>query len=173
MKIISYANDSLNLLKKHYNKSKEGFRMEMRIDFYDKVPEALNQMLEMEKYTKKTAIDRKLRELIKIRASQINRCAHCLNMHARDARKMGETEQRIYCVNAFRDCDFYTDEEKAVLELTEYVTKISECGVPDEVYDNVRKYFNEKDFSDLIFIINQINSWNRLSVSMGNFATKE
>ena len=143
--------------------------MEPRINYYDTASEAINMMVEMEKYTKKTNIDRKLRELVKIRASQINKCAHCLNMHAADARKMGETEQRIYCLNAFRECAFYTEAEKAALALAEHVTLIPEKRVPNDLYDYVREFFNEKDFVDLI-IINQINSWNRLAISMGNFA---
>nr|WP_253286650.1 carboxymuconolactone decarboxylase family protein [Virgibacillus sp. MSJ-26] len=128
-------------------------------------------MKSLEKYTKQSNIDRKLRELMKIRASQINGCAHCLNMHTSDARKMGETEQRIYCLNAFRECNFYSEKEKAALALTEHVTDISVKGVPEDLYKNVRNFFDEKDYVDLIVIINQINTWNRLAISMGNFAT--
>lgn len=128
--------------------------------------------MEMEKYTKTTDIDRKLRELIKIRASQINGCAFCLNMHTADARKMGETEQRIYCVSAWEECTFYTDAEKAALELTEHVTLIPNKRVPDELYNHVRKHYSEKDYVDLVLLINQINSWNRISISMGNIATE-
>src|SRR5699024_2634942 len=128
-------------------------------------------MQSLEKYTKQSNIDRKLRELMKIRASQINGCAYCLDMHASDARKMGETEQRIYCLNAFRECDFYSEKEKAALALTEHITLITEKGVPEELYKNVRNFFNEKDYMDLVVIINQINTWNRLAISMGNFAT--
>ena len=147
--------------------------MEQRINYYEVAPEALNIMMEMEKYTKSTEIDRKLRELIKIRASQINGCAFCLNMHTSDARKMGETEQRLYCVSAWRECDFYTDAEKVALELTEHVTLVPTKRVPDDLYNRVRKHFSEKDYVDLVILINQINSWNRLSISMGNFATTE
>ena len=128
-------------------------------------------MLEMEEYTKTTGIDHKLRELIKIRASQINGCAFCLNMHTTDARKLGETEQRLYCVGAFRECTFYTEAEKLALELTEHVTLISDMRVPDELYKRVREHYSEKEYVDLVILINQINSWNRLSISMGNFAT--
>ncbi|MEH7481650.1 carboxymuconolactone decarboxylase family protein [Neobacillus drentensis] len=145
--------------------------MEQRINYLEVAPEALNIMMEMEKYTKSTGIDRKLRELIKIRASQINGCAFCLNMHTSDARKMGETEQRLYCVSAWEECDFYTDAEKVALELTEHVTLVPTKRVPDDLYNRVRIYFSEKDYVDLVILINQINSWNRLSISMGNFAT--
>jgi AhpD family alkylhydroperoxidase len=143
-----------------------------RVDYYNVAQEGLNLMMEMEKYTKATDIDRKLRELIKIRASQINGCAYCINMHTADARKMGETEQRLYCISAFRECTFYTDAEKVALELTEYVTLIPTKRVPDELYQRVREHYNEKQYVDLVLIINQINSWNRMSISMGNMATE-
>lgn len=145
--------------------------MKQRINYTEVAPEALSMMMEMEKYTKSTAIDRKLRELIKIRTSQINGCAFCINMHITDARKMGETEQRLYCISAWRDCDFYTDAEKVALALAEHVTLVPTKGVPDDLYEQVRLHFSEKDYVDLVIIINQINSWNRLSISMGNFAT--
>lgn len=145
--------------------------MEMRVNYYDEAPEAIKIMVEMEKYTKSTDIDRKLRELIKIRASQINGCANCLNMHTTDARKMGETEQRLYCISAWEACTFYNEAEKAALALTEHVTLIPSKRVPDDLYKHVRNYFNEKEYIDLVIIINQINSWNRLAISMGNFAT--
>ncbi|WP_040203416.1 carboxymuconolactone decarboxylase family protein [Neobacillus jeddahensis] len=145
--------------------------MEQRIDYYNVAPEALKIMMEMEKYSKTTGIDRKLRELIKIRASQINGCAYCLNMHTADARKMGETEQRIYCISAWQECEFYTEVEKVALELTEHVTLIPTKRVPEELYQRVREHYDEKQYVDLILIINQINSWNRISISMGNTAT--
>ncbi|WP_342431677.1 carboxymuconolactone decarboxylase family protein [Neobacillus sp. FSL H8-0543] len=147
--------------------------MKQRVNYYKEAPEVLKNMLEMEKYTETTGIDHKLRELIKIRASQINGCAFCLNMHTADARKIGETEQRLYCVSAWRDCDFYTDAEKVALELTEHVTLISNMGVPDELFNRLREHYSEKEYIDLVVLINQINSWNRLSISMGNFATSK
>ncbi|MEH7076752.1 carboxymuconolactone decarboxylase family protein [Neobacillus drentensis] len=147
--------------------------MEQRVDYYNVAPEALKIMMEMEKYTKTANIDRKLRELIKVRASQINGCAYCLNMHTADARKMGETEQRLYCISAWRECTFYTDAEKAALELTECVTLIPTKRVPDELYQRVREHFDEKQYVDLVLIINQINNWNRISISMGIIATEE
>lgn len=145
--------------------------MSQRLDYYKVAPEALNIMMDMEKHIKTTEIDKKLRELIKVRASQINGCAYCLNMHTADARKMGETEQRLYCVSAWEESEFYSDAEKAALELTEYVTLVSTMRVPDDLYNRVREHFDEKEYVDLILIINQINSWNRLSISMGNVAT--
>ncbi len=145
--------------------------MKQRVNYYDVAPEAFKVMMEMEKYIKSTELDGKLQELIKICASQINGCAFCLNMHTIDARKMGETEQRLYCVSAWRECDFYSEAEKVALELTEHVTLIPTKRVPDELYNRVRQFYSEKDYVDLVIIINQINSWNRLSISMGNHAT--
>jgi AhpD family alkylhydroperoxidase len=147
--------------------------MSQRVSYYEIAPDGMKIMMDMEKYTKTTAIERKLRELIKIRASQINGCAYCLNMHTADARKMGETEQRIYCVSAWKECEFYTEAEKAALELTEYVTLIPTKRVPDELYQRVREHYDEKQYVDLVLIINQINSWNRISIAMGIIATEK
>ncbi|MFJ7700308.1 carboxymuconolactone decarboxylase family protein [Lysinibacillus fusiformis] len=144
--------------------------MEKRIDYYNIAPDAMQIMMEMEKYTKKNGIDRRLRELIKIRASQINGCAFCMNMHTADAQKMGETEQRLFCISAWRECTFYSEEEKVALELTEHITLVSEMRVPDDLYKRVRNYYTEKEYVDLVILINQINSWNRISIAMGNFA---
>ncbi|AUS86665.1 hypothetical protein LBYS11_10100 [Lysinibacillus sp. YS11] len=144
--------------------------MTQRMNYYEIAPDAMKIMTEMEKYTKKSSIERKLRELIKIRASQINGCAYCINMHTADAKKMGETEQRLYCISAWRECTFYSDAEKAALELTEHITLIPEKRVPDELYERVRKHFDEKAYVDLVILINQINSWNRISIAMGNVA---
>ncbi|MEH6939234.1 carboxymuconolactone decarboxylase family protein [Bacillus sp. JJ664] len=147
--------------------------MEKRVDYYSLAPEAINIMMEMEKYTKTSGIDRTLRELVKIRASQLNGCAYCINMHTTEARKMGETEQRLYCISAWNDCTFYTDSEKVALELTEHVTLIPNKGVPEGLYDRIRNHFSEKEYVNLVILINQINSWNRISIAMGNKATTE
>lgn len=144
--------------------------MKQRILYNEVVPEPYKIMLEMENYIRSASIDEKLRELIKIRVSQINGCAFCLNMHATEAREIGETEQRINCISAWEDCAFYTDAEKVAFELAEHITHISTKRVPDELYQQVREFYSEKEYSELVFIINQINSWNRLSISMGNFA---
>jgi len=148
----------------------EGFTMTQRMNYYEVAPDAMKIMIEMDKYTKKSSIERKLRELIKIRASQINGCAYCINMHTADAKKMGETEQRLYCISAWRECTFYSDAEKVALELTEHITLIPDKRVPDELYERVRKHFDEKAYVDLVILINQINSWNRISIAMGNVA---
>lgn len=143
-----------------------------RVDYYNAAPNGLELMIEMEKYTKKSSINRNLRELIKIRVSQINGCAYCLNMHTSDARKIGETEKRIYCLSAWNECDLYTPEEKVALELSEHITLIPTKRVPDELYKRVREHYNEKQYVDLVLIINQINNWNRISIAMGNTVTE-
>lgn len=140
--------------------------MEQRLDYYKIAPEAMKIMLEFEKYAKQTTIDAKLKELIKIRASQINGCAFCLDMHTKDARQLEETEQRIYSLNAWRETPFYSEKERAALELTEAVTQISLKHVSDDLYQLVRLHFDEKEYVDLIYLINTINSWNRLAISM-------
>ena len=139
--------------------------MEQRINYMKTNREVVKLMMGLEEYKKTTGIDSTLIELIKIRASQINGCAYCLDMHTKDARAMGETEQRIYCLSAWRESPFYSDSERAALELTEAVTAISANGVPDELYERVRLHFDEKQYIDLITIIITINGWNRLAIS--------
>jgi AhpD family alkylhydroperoxidase len=110
-------------------------------------------------------IERPLLALVEIRASQINGCAYCIDMHTKDARLAGETEQRIYALNAWRETPFFTDRERAALEWTEAVTRVADTHVPDEVYDRVATQFNEEDLVALTFAVIVINSWNRLSIS--------
>jgi AhpD family alkylhydroperoxidase len=110
-------------------------------------------------------IERPLLQLVEIRASQINGCAYCIDMHTKDARLAGETEQRIYALNAWRETPFFTDRERAALEWTEAVTRVADTHVPDEVYDRVAAHFNEADLVALTFAAIVINSWNRLSIS--------
>lgn len=144
--------------------------MAQRFNYNAKPSEGLKLLYEMEKVIDKSSISKTIRELIKIRASQINKCAFCLNMHTAEARKLGETEQRLYCLSAWEECDFYTDEEKAALELTEHITLIPNHGVPDSLYQHVRAFFSEEQYFELIIIIGQINTWNRISIAMGNTA---
>lgn len=139
--------------------------MEARLDYYSIAPDATKIMFEFEKYMQKSNLDTSLLELVKVRASQINGCAFCLDMHTKDARANGETEQRLYTLDAWRESDFYTTKERAALALTEAITQISTNHVSDELYNEVRKEFNEKDFVDLIFAINTINSWNRIAIT--------
>lgn len=139
--------------------------MEPRLDFYSIAPDAAKIMMDFEKYMTKTNIESSLYELVKVRASQINGCAFCLDMHTKDARANGETEQRLYTLDAWRETDFYTERERAALALTEAVTQISSNPISDAFYDDVRQEFNEKDFVDLIYAINIINCWNRLAIT--------
>ncbi|TGK35835.1 carboxymuconolactone decarboxylase family protein [Leptospira andrefontaineae] len=141
--------------------------MNARFNYAKVYPQVLEKMMEMENFAKSSGIDIKLYELIKIRASQINGCAFCINMHTVDARKLGEEERRIYLLNAWKEAPYYTEKERVALELTEYVTKISENGVPDDLYARVKAQFEEKEFIALIVVINTINSWNRIAISTG------
>jgi AhpD family alkylhydroperoxidase len=110
-------------------------------------------------------VERPLLHLVEIRASQINGCAYCIDMHTKDARAAGETEQRIYALNAWRETPFFTDRERAALEWTEAVTRVADTHVPDEIYVRVASEFNEAELVALTFAVIVINSWNRLSIS--------
>jgi AhpD family alkylhydroperoxidase len=110
-------------------------------------------------------LERPLFELVKIRASQLNGCAYCIDMHTKDARLAGETEQRIYALNAWRETPFFTDRERAALEWTEAVTRVGETHVPDEIHERVAEQFDEAELVALTFAVVVINSWNRLAVS--------
>ncbi len=135
---------------------------------YSKVaPEAYQALVGVQRYVDhKTDLPESMLELVRMRASQINGCAYCLDMHSKDARAEGETEQRLYVLDAWREAPFYTDKERAALAWTEAVTLVSESHVPDDIYEEARKYFNEKELVDLTMAIIAINSWNRLSISM-------
>ncbi|WHY72685.1 carboxymuconolactone decarboxylase family protein [Fictibacillus enclensis] len=139
--------------------------METRIRMEEVEPGSLQAMLAVENYVARTSIDKTLKELIKIRASQVNGCAFCLNMHTKEARELGETEQRIYALNAWRETPYFTPEERAVLALTEAVTLVAESHVPDDVYNEAARYFDEKQMSEIIMQIVVINAWNRLAVT--------
>jgi AhpD family alkylhydroperoxidase len=143
--------------------------MEVRLHYRDANPEAFQMMLKLEGFIKTSGLDATLYELIKIRASQINGCAYCIDKHTRELRAMGESEQRIYLLSVWREAPIYTDREKAALELTEAVTRIPERGVPQDVYERVRAHFDEKEFVTLVMAINTINAWNRIAVSTGMF----
>jgi AhpD family alkylhydroperoxidase len=118
-------------------------------------------------------LDPKLQELIRIRASQINGCGYCINGHTKDALKLGETAQRLFAVSAWWETPFFTEEEEAVLKLTEEVTQISQHGVSNEVYEKALKILGEKKMAQVIFVIVTINSWNRIAISMHMIADKD
>jgi AhpD family alkylhydroperoxidase len=138
--------------------------METRVNILQTQPEAYKAMMGLEKYIATTSLTSTHKELIKIRASQINGCAFCINMHTRDARKMGETEQRIYLLNAWRETTLYTEEEQAILAMTEEVTLIQN-HLSKATYDNARKLFDEKYIAEIIMIITTINAWNRIAIA--------
>jgi AhpD family alkylhydroperoxidase len=138
--------------------------MEQRIG-YEKGGDALKAMYGLELYLAKSSIERKLLDLIKFRVSQINGCAYCLDMHSKDLRQEGETEQRLYTLDAWRETPFFTDRERAALAWAEAVTLITEGHVPDELYEETRKQFNEQEMIDLTLAVTTINSWNRISVA--------
>ncbi|MDR7317787.1 AhpD family alkylhydroperoxidase [Brevibacillus nitrificans] len=153
--------------------AKGKMNMKARMNYRSANPQAFQAMIKLEGYVQECGLEKSLMELIKIRASQINGCAFCLDMHTKDARKLGETEQRIYLLSAWREAAFYTDAERAALALTEAVTTISVGGVSDELYEEVRKHFDEKQFVSLIMAINVINAWNRLAITTGMTAPAE
>ena len=140
--------------------------MKPRIVISTVAPEAYQALMNLENYIATTSLTKTHKELIKIRASQINGCAFCINMHTADARKHGETEQRIYLISAWREADVYTEEEKAILALTEEVTLISN-HVSEETYQNAAKLFDEKYLAEIILAIITINSWNRFAITTG------
>lgn len=140
--------------------------MEPRIDYQKALPpEALRAFYQVEHAVHKSGLDEKLLHLIKMRASQLNGCAFCLDMHSKDARLAGETEQRLYGLNAWRETPYYTDRERAALEWTEAVTLISRDQTPDDVYERTRKFFDEAEFGALTLAIVMINNWNRIAIS--------
>ncbi len=139
--------------------------MSDRITIKKLEPEAYKIMYDFEDYLNKSLVTKTHKELIKIRASQINGCAFCINMHTRDARKAGETEQRIYLLNAWREAPVFSEEERAILALTEEVTLIQNGGVSDETYGNALRLLGEKYLAQVIMAITVINSWNRIAIS--------
>ena len=128
-------------------------------------PDAYKGMYELESYIRKSQIEPQLRELIKIRASQINGCAYCIDMHTQEAMKLGETQRRIFALSAWKESPLFTEKEKAVLQLTEEVTLISNDGLSDEAYNKVLEFFGENVLAQIIMQVIIINSWNRIAVS--------
>jgi AhpD family alkylhydroperoxidase len=139
--------------------------MEQRIDLAKHAQEAQKSLHALEKYIATCGLDHKLIHLLKLRASQINGCAYCIDMHSKDARALGETEQRLYELNAWRETPFYSERERAALEWTESLTLVSQTHVPDETYEAVKKHFSEKEIVDLSILVSLINMWNRLAIA--------
>jgi AhpD family alkylhydroperoxidase len=140
--------------------------MKERIDYHKFAHEALHSLLAIERYLAASGIDPKLLHLIKLRASQINGCAYCIDMHSKDARAAGETEQRLYELNAWRETPFYSERERAALEWTEALTLISQTHAPDDIFERVSANFSEQEIVDLTYAIANINTWNRLAIAV-------
>ena len=139
--------------------------MQERINYQKFAHEPLHNLLAIERYLTQSSIEPKLLHLLKLRASQINGCAYCIDMHSKDARAAGESEQRLYALDAWRETPFYTDRERAALEWAEALTLISVTHAPDESYDRVRAHFSEQEIVDLVYAISMINTWNRIAIS--------
>jgi AhpD family alkylhydroperoxidase len=138
--------------------------MSARIDYNKVSPDALKAMLGLERYVRSSGLEESIVHLVKMRASQINGCAYCLDMHSKDALAEGESDQRLIVLPGWREAPFYTDREKAALAWTEALTLISETHAPDEVWEEVRSQFSEKEIVDLTLAIVTINGWNRIAI---------
>lgn len=151
--------------------------MNERLAYGKIAPGAMKAMRGLQEYLDTTDLEHGLLELVKTRASQINGCAFCIDMHTKDARAAGETEQRLYGLSAWRETPFYSERERAALEWTEALTLISETHVPDEIYEAVKPHFSEKELVDLTLAVVLINGWNRFAMSFrtepGSYQVRE
>ena len=138
--------------------------MKARLDFRKASPQGEKAMMGLHMFVRNCGLDHSLLELIKLRASQINGCAHCIDMHTKELRADGESEQRLYLLNAWRESPFYSDRERAALAWTEAVTLVANDHVPDEVYEEARKQFTEEELANLTFALVAINAANRLNI---------
>jgi AhpD family alkylhydroperoxidase len=139
--------------------------MEARFNYAKSAPGSYKAMLGLEQYLHQCGLEESLIHLIKLRASQLNGCAYCIDMHWKDLRAIGEDEQRLYSLDAWRESPLYSERERAGLAWTEAVTMVADGHVPDSVYEEVRPHFSEKELADLTFAIATINAWNRLSIA--------
>ncbi|HEX9421750.1 MAG TPA: carboxymuconolactone decarboxylase family protein [Pyrinomonadaceae bacterium] len=139
--------------------------MEPRINITSVSPGALQAMLGLSNYLYQCGLDKKLLDLINLRVSQINGCAYCLDMHWKDLRAAGETEQRLYGLDAWRESPYYTERELAALAWAEAVTRVADTHVPDEVFDEAKRQFSDKELADLTLNVVAINGWNRLNIA--------
>jgi AhpD family alkylhydroperoxidase len=141
--------------------------MTTRLDFLKSNPADIKALMGVEEQISKGSLDEILKDLVRLRASQINGCAFCLDMHSADARKAGETERRLATVSAWRETPFFTERERAALEWTEALTLVAQSHVPDSVWEAVRPHFDDKELIELTLLVTSINSWNRFSVAFG------
>ena len=139
--------------------------MKPRMNYYQAAPETIKALVALEAQIQASGLEKSLIELVKTRASQINGCAYCINMHTQDARKLGETEQRLYLLSAWRESPLYTDRERAALAWTDALTLIAETHAPDDLYEDVRAHFSESETVNLTMLIGAINAWNRLAIA--------
>jgi AhpD family alkylhydroperoxidase len=139
--------------------------MQPRLNYGAVAPGLVQAMMGLETYLHECGLEPALLELVKLRASQINGCAYCIDMHTKDARARGESEQRLYLLDAWRESPCYTERERAAMEWTEAVTLVAQGHVPDEVYERVRKHFDESELANLTLAVVAINGWNRLCIS--------
>ncbi|HET8650526.1 MAG TPA: carboxymuconolactone decarboxylase family protein [Gemmatimonadales bacterium] len=139
--------------------------MTMRFNYAKVAPGVYDAMDPLDNYLAAAELDPILLHLVRFRASQINGCAYCLDMHSKDLRALGDTEQRLYSLEAWRECPYYSEKERAALAWTEAVTLVADGHVPDAVYEEVRGHFSEKELADLTLAIAAINAWNRLSIA--------
>ena len=139
--------------------------MESRLDYYNAAPGAVRALIGLETYLARSGLEKPLRELVKLRASQLNGCAYCIDMHWRDARKDGEDERRLYLLSAWRESPGYSERERAALAWTEAVTHLADGHVSDDVFAAVRPHFSDKELADLTLAVAAINAWNRMSIS--------
>ena len=138
--------------------------MKARLNPYQAEPNAMKALMGLENYVQNSGLEPSLIDLVKTRASQINGCAYCIHMHTRDARARGETEERLYLLDAWRESPLYTERERAALAWTEAVTLVSQTHVPDAVYEEVRGKFGEDELVKLTLLVATINAWNRLAI---------
>ena len=139
--------------------------MKARIELMHVNPGIIQAMLGLERQVRQAGLDRQLLDLVRMRASQINGCAYCLDMHSKDARANGETEQRLYGLDAWRETGYYSARERAALEWTESLTLVADTRVPDDVYERVREQFSEDELAHLSLAVVAINGWNRLNIA--------
>jgi AhpD family alkylhydroperoxidase len=138
--------------------------MERKLDYGKVLPKGMKAMYELDSYSQNCGLEPALLDLIKLRASQINGCAYCMDMHSKDARTGGESEQRLYSLSSWRETPYYTDRERAALAFTEAVTLIADKRVPDEIYHQAQQQFNEEELVKLMLAIVTINAWNRFTI---------
>ncbi|MGF6756695.1 carboxymuconolactone decarboxylase family protein [Paraburkholderia sp. GAS334] len=145
--------------------------MNERLNFYSANPNAIKAVLALEERIGKSGIEKSLAELVRLRASQINGCAFCVDMHTTDARKGGETERRLATVVVWRETPFFTDRERAALEWTEALTLVSQDHVPDSVWEAVKPHFSDEEIVDLTLLVGAINTWNRFAIAFRKMPT--